>query len=254
MIRKLRLNILVIFCLLTSCGYNTELNRTAVGNGNKTLTEEKSDDEASLFRQERTHYGLDISHYQGNLIRELGSSNKLTFIICKATQGLDYIDPDFHKNWKNIKEKGFIRGAYHFYMAIDDPVVQAEHFAELINDIDDNDISPIVDIEQSSLSKNTDKTKIQLDLLMFLDALESKFSRKPLIYTNYTFAQEYLNNPELSEYKLWLAEYSGRGEPLIPEIWEKTGYKIWQKSNSHTIDSIETDFDVYIGSKQGLVD
>jgi len=31
------------------------------------------------------------------------------------------------------------------------------------------------------------------------------------------------------------------------------GYKIWQKNNSYHVDSIATDFDVFIGQKSDLV-
>jgi len=100
-----------------------------------------------------THYGIDISHWQGNLISAMSNKDKLSFIICKATGGDHYIDPDFRTNWRDIKAKGFIRGAYHFYLCVDNPKTQAEHFCATISDIGPNDIAPVLDIEQGSMSK-----------------------------------------------------------------------------------------------------
>lgn len=200
-----------------------------------------------------TFYGIDISHFQGDLMQALNNNSNFTFIIAKATQGVDTIDSDFKSNWESIKNKGYIRGAYHFYMIDDDPEKQANFFASQINDIQKDDIPPIVDIEPLSLSgKSISPDSLQKKLLAFLNTLETKLNRKPMIYTGYNFAQKYLNNTLFSQYDLWLAEYSGSSKPKVPDTWSKKGFKIWQKSDSYHVNSIETDFDEYIGSKEGL--
>jgi lysozyme len=59
--------------------------------------------------------GIDISKFQGNEINQLNKqTDQLTFIICKATEGITYTDPDFKTNWPMIQSKGYVRGAYHF--------------------------------------------------------------------------------------------------------------------------------------------
>ena len=71
------------------------------------------------YKKQPKIYGIDISMYQGKEVGEIHKKNdSLGFIICKATEGITYTDPDFSYNWKNIKEKSFIRGAYHFYRSI----------------------------------------------------------------------------------------------------------------------------------------
>lgn len=205
-----------------------------------------------------TNYGIDISHYQGDLISTLNSSSKLRFIISKATQGITYQDPMFQKNWQEIKQRGFVRGAYHFYMADDDASKQVENFYNTVGYLDKSDMTPIVDIEGASLSGDSANIEImQRDFLSFLNTFELKLERKPMIYTNYTFAQKYLLDPKFAEYDLWLAEYSGAEQPKVPDTWKTKGYKIWQKSESHilshTKDLVETDFDEYIGLMQDLV-
>jgi len=199
------------------------------------------------------HYGIDISHYQGGLIHELDSSSKLRFIISKATQGDTYLDANFHANWQQTKRRGFVRGAYHFYMADDDATDQVKNFFAAVGYLDEADMPPIVDIEKMSLADG--HQALQKDFLIFLIALEKKLKRKPMIYTDYHFAQEYLLDPRFAEYDLWLAEYSGSEQPKVPDTWKVKGYKIWQKSDTHVADKglVETDFDEYVGLMKNLV-
>ncbi|WP_353411997.1 GH25 family lysozyme [Arenicella sp. 4NH20-0111] len=199
--------------------------------------------------------GVDVSHYQGDLLSKITSTDDIQFVICKATEGVDYIDPKFVKNWSTAKQKGWVRGAYHFYLAADDPTVQAEHFASTVNEFDSNDIAPIVDVEQLSLGgKDVSVSELQSGLIEYLTVLEAKLGRKPMIYTSYNFAQQYLNRAQVfGKYDLWLAEYSGTQAPKIPDAWASKGFKIWQRSDNYKIDSIETDSDVFYGELSEMV-
>ncbi len=208
---------------------------------------------SSIEEKPTSLYGLDISHYQGDLIKDLGPSSHLTFVIVKSTQGAYYLDPNFHSNWKAIKNKGLIRGTYHFYIAKDDPIEQAEHFFKAVGKLNQNDIAPIVDIETLSLSGKPAPKNMTQEFKRFLKHAEAQFGRKLFIYTSYGFAQEYLKDTALASHPLWLAEYSGDKEPKLPDLWKKIGYKIWQKNDTHQIDSIDTDFDQFYGLKSELL-
>lgn len=203
----------------------------------------------------RWHRGIDISKYQGDEAAEIGPEDSLTFIICKATEGLTLVDPDFKTNMNTIKTKQLLCGAYHFYHTNEDPVQQAKFFWNTIgaykNEIH---IAPVVDIEDGSMPKGAkgNASKIQEDLKMFLTQLEQLCGRKPMIYTGYDFGTGYLTNDSFSQYALWLAEYSGTPEPKVPAVWKSTGYKIWQKRDNYTINSTQNDFDVYYGTKSDL--
>lgn len=202
--------------------------------------------------EHRNFYGIDISHYQGDVLNRMKTTDSLHFVITKATEGDSYIDPDFRKNWREIKDKGLIRGAYHFYRFNDDPNKQAEHFISQINDIEYSDIAPIVDVEAGSISASISKQKMHQDILSFIKQVESSLNRTPIIYTNTAFANEYLNNPDFANYELWLAEYTD-GQPKVPETWKDKGYLIWQNSQSYNDFTITTDFDVFRGRLNELL-
>lgn len=204
--------------------------------------------------------GIDISHYQGNFVTELAGSNTLDFVICKATQGLTYVDGKFLENWNMLKSEGHIRGAYHFYDAKEDGRQQALHFINTVGDISDADITPVVDIEGASLNNLSDQTTVQKIALIekgmfdLLNTLHKHYGRKPIVYTNYTFAQKYLVNKRFSEYPLWLAQYTSAHKPKVPNVWLQTGFKIWQKSDSYKLDSTDLDFDVFYGTRKQLLE
>lgn len=200
-----------------------------------------------------TAYGIDISRHQDKVINDLNAHDALTFVICKASEGADYTDPDFSFNWEHIKKRGLVRGAYHFYRDNDDPFIQAKFFLKKIKDLEETDLPPIVDIEDGSLTENTDKKNLQKNLLQHLQYIESQSGRKPMIYTNLHFADHYLTDKNFAQYPLWLAEYSNGKKPKLPKAWEKVGHKFWQKSEGYKVESKVSDFDIFNGTRQELL-
>lgn len=201
-----------------------------------------------------TFYGADISKWNGDEVKEIDETDSITFIICKATQGEKYIDPEFDKNLKTIRDKEKISGSYHFYSTDYDPVKQAQHYWNTINKFGKTDMPPVLDIEQGSISKRTksSKSKLQKEVLQFLETTENQCGCIPMIYTGSAFANEYLTNAAFAKYPLWLAEYTKAKKPNVPSVWKGQGFMIWQRSESYDVDSHPTDFDVFYGSKSDL--
>ncbi len=195
-----------------------------------------------------TYYGIDISKWNGNIVKEIHKLNHITFIVCKATEGLDYVDPMFKDNWSLIEERNYIRGAYHFYRSNDDPVRQAAFFCKTVGKLRKTDMPLVLDIEELSIPPKSkiDIQELQNDLLTFLKHVEHCSGKRPMVYTDYSFATHYLSNQAFAEYPLWLAEYTDKSNPSVPAVWKK--FKIWQKTNRYTIDSDTVDLDVYTGN------
>lgn len=201
--------------------------------------------------------GIDISKFQGDLIGHLGDRPDIRFILCKATEGLDYVDPDFRKNWRAIESQGKVRGAYHFFHVQDDPILQADAYIKALNSwwllwhrgLKSKDLPPVVDIERASLKGPVDIAELHKRLLAFLNRIEAKTGRRPILYTNGYFADIYLVNPAFAKYPLWLADYTNQDQPTVPKTWQTVGYRLWQKSESYTLDSQAVDFDVFNGTE-----
>jgi len=198
-------------------------------------------------------YGIDISKFQGKELSILDTKkDSLSFVIAKATEGVTYTDPDFATNWKVIAAKGLIRGSYHFYRSHDAPQAQAQNYLSKISDLRETDLPPIVDFEEGSLDGSESVQKVQADLLQFLQFLEKRVNRMPMIYTDIHTGDKYLDTPEFAKYPLWIANYRKGNDPELPAAWKASNWLFWQKSDSYTIGSDQNDFDIFNGNIEEL--
>lgn len=198
-------------------------------------------------------YGIDISKYQGDEMDLLNKSeDSLSFVICRSSQGITYTDPNFSKNWKEIKEKGFIRGAYHFYMSDDSPEQQAEHFLSLISDLEATDFPPVIDFEELSIAEGSDKEQVIEDLWTFIFLIEEKSGRKPIIYTDVNIGNSYLTASRFANYTLWIANYTSAESPTMPGAWKGMDWTLWQKTDDYHFENIQNDFDLFNGDLDDL--
>lgn len=228
--------------------------KTSVENDVKNAAENKVKNE---FKNKFiTLYGMDVSHYQGDLLNVMNNEvkplHKLDFFIVKATQGTSDVDPMFSKNWQWLAQNKRRRGAYHFYVSGDDPVQQAQHFIATVGKWQAADIAPVVDIEAAGVSSKITSARLQTDLLHFLHTVEVATQKRPIIYSNTAFAQQWLNKSEFAHYPLWLADYTTAAKPVLPAIWQSTGQLIWQKSDQYKVDATKVDFDVFHGKLSQL--
>jgi lysozyme len=216
-------------------------------------TPEKTETPKKTIENTTPAFGIDISSYQGDEVEALTQSeDNLQFIICKATEGVTYVDPKFQSNWANIKEKGFLRGAYHFYRSTDDPSKQAEFFLSTLGELDPMDIPPVVDFELGGIDKSQPVEDVQESILKMLQIIEERIRITPILYTDNYTANEYLNNESFSQFPLWIADYEAKETPVIPNAWEAKGYTFWQKSDSYQLKNYTDDADVFNGDLEAL--
>ncbi|EMD40164.1 glycoside hydrolase family 25 protein [Gelatoporia subvermispora B] len=58
--------------------------------------------------------GIDISNFQPSVDFTTVKDNGVSFVYIKATEGTDFIDPDFSSHYEGATNAGLIRGGYHF--------------------------------------------------------------------------------------------------------------------------------------------
>ena len=194
--------------------------------------------------------GIDVSHFQGTIPWDT-LAKQIQFAFCKATEGETYVDPSFQENWSQIKTAGLFRGAYHFYRSGDDPKAQATFFLQTLGTLASNDLPLVLDIESESLSQPTSHATLQQDLLLFLEVLETQTGKKPILYTNPSFANQYLTDTRFGNYPLWIASYQ-KNSPIVPDVWSNASWYFWQKTDHYTADNELVDFDLFKGDIQAL--
>jgi lysozyme len=197
--------------------------------------------------------GLDVYHGQGDELKQLRSKDRIRFVICKATEGITHKDSTFDSNWNFLKTAKIIRGAYHFYVSTDNPTNQANFFSQVIQDLKDEDLPPVLDIEEPYVTGDVELA--QKGILEFLQVIESKTGRKPMLYTNLSTGNKYLNDDRFADYPVWVADYTPRFHPpQVPKAWKHTGWVIWQRTDKYKFDHENNDFDIFKGSLADLND
>ena len=196
-------------------------------------------------------FGIDVSHYQRKediAWDSLSIGNRaipLEFVVLRATMGNRSADKHFDEFWTLAKKHNLIRGAYHFYRADEDPVLQANNFLENVK-LESGDLPPILDIEKIPRRKST--KKLIEDLKIWCRIVEEAYGEKPIIYTYYHYHKDFLKG-EFDDYPLWLANYNDVPRPSPDAEW-----RIWQFTENGIVYGINTkvDLNVYNGSLWSL--
>lgn len=196
-------------------------------------------------------YGFDLSHYQNKkdiLWDSLSIGNRtipLEFVIMRATMGNRSNDRNFPEFWQLAKKHNLVRGAYHFYRADEDPVLQANNFLETVK-LESGDLPPVLDIEK--IPRRKSKEKLLEDLKIWCKIVEETYGEKPIIYTYYHYYKDYLQG-EFEEYPLWLANYNNVPAPSPTAQWD-----LWQFTENGIVYGINTkvDLNIYNGSLWSL--
>jgi lysozyme len=189
-------------------------------------------------------HGIDVSRYQQRIswkaVKEMEVEGiKLGFAFIKATEGTTRVDPFFKRNWKNSKQAGIVRGAYHFFIASKDGREQARNFIEQVT-LESGDLAPVLDVEGTF---RVSSATLRKEVKEWLDIIEQYYNVKPIIYTNADFYKRHLQG-YFDDYPLWVAHYLQPHAPRVSREWS-----FWQHSEQGKVDGIlsKVDFNVFNG-------
>lgn len=191
--------------------------------------------------------GIDVSSHQPGVDWSQVLQAGKAFAFLRATDGLDYTDSQFATYWKEAREAGVLRGAYHFYRTNDDPTTQAENFLSVVQ-LQPGDLPAVVDFEKTTGSESA--SQILKDLQTWLDVVQAATGRVPIIYTGPDYWNS-LGSSVFGHYPLWVAEY-GVQSPKPVAGWPS--WTFWQYSESGTVPGISgaVDLDVFDGTLEEL--
>jgi lysozyme len=158
------------------------------------------------------------------------------------------VDPKFAEHWAGAREAGILRGAYHYLFGEQDAKKQADLFINTVGS-DHGELPPIVDLEDA-YNENVSNGKLLTTCKTFLDLIEKKFGRTPMIYSRRTYLEPRLSiqgkAPSWAkDYELWIAQYPFEFDPArMPNInmpkqpagWKD--WKFWQYSESAIVGGV----------------
>lgn len=222
-------SILVVFCVLVSAVYVYGLDYYRKYYACPTL---------GINYNKYPVIGMDISVHQGNIDWQVVYDSKISFVFMKATEGANFVDKNFAKNWKNAKEKNIVTGAYLFYKFNKDGKVQAENFINVVK-LEDNDLPPVVDFElcYGNRFSKVSKNQMQNQLLKCLRELEKHYKCKPIIYTNVDTYTKYIKD-SFEDYPLWICKLCS--EPTVKN------WTFWQYTHKGIVPGIKGNVDMNI--------
>lgn len=187
--------------------------------------------------------GIDVSHHNGTINWSRVPQSQVQFVFCKATQGKSFTDDMLHANMNELKRLGFMRGAYHFltFQGVTAKEQVDNFIGTGIDFSQPGTLPPVLDVEwQQSNSLNQyilQNRQACIKLIKdWLVAVETATGRKPIIYTNKSFWNDYLGNPTgFESYNLWVASYRNDA-PSLPVGW--TEYAFWQFTEKGSVAGI----------------
>lgn len=180
--------------------------------------------------------GVDISRYQGSIdfpaLRAAGTH----FAFIKATEGVDYVDPNFAGNWRAAKAAGLPRGAYHFMFWCRTASEQARWFEKNVP-ADPDALPPILDVEWNNHSQLCTKKLTPDEALakvqVMLQLLEKYTHKLPIIYTDIGFHHDVLEGHNLPN-TFWLRSVAAEPD----ERYDNRDYAFWQWTQTGNIPGI----------------
>jgi lysozyme len=193
-------------------------------------------------------HGVDVSRWQGEIDWEKLQTQGANFVYIKATDGGDHLDPMFRKNWRDAKQAGLKRGAYHFFYWCRTAGEQADWFIRNVPK-EANALPPVIDVEwngESSCKMRLSPERVREKMQVFMDKLESHYGQRPIIYTAPDFYRDNLRGAFL-DYPFWLRSVAVHPSKVYPGrkwiFWQYSGSGV-----SHGVDG-RIDLNVFHGSE-----
>lgn len=203
-------------------------------------------------------YGVDISHHNGKVDWKLLATSKVKFAYIKASQGLNFRDPNFDANWRASDNAQMLRGAYHFLSAGADGATQAKNYLALVNKsggFKPDDLPPVLDLEWDFIKvngtpvdrwSNVPPEQIVATVKAWIDTVQLATGRRPIIYTAASWWEARMGGSmQLKDYPHWIADYRPSSiQAKAPKSVKKHPYVAWQFTEVGGIDGAGVKLDV----------
>ena len=156
-----------------------------------------------------TYQGIDVSGWQENIDYAAVKEAGIEIVYMKASQGTNFIDPYFERNYTEAKANNLKVGFYHYVTArsVEQARIQANFFAQVISG-KQPDCRLAMDFESFG---NLSVAEINEISKAFLETLINATKKDVVIYSN-SYSARTIFSSELAIYPLWVANY-GVSEP-----------------------------------------
>lgn len=185
--------------------------------------------------------GIDVSSHNGMMNLDAARSAGIEFIFIKASEGVDFHDPNFKINYTKASHAGMHIGAYHFFRFDREGIPQAKNLLDAVGG------RPLalglaIDIERAGNPEGIDSVTISHRLIDMVEYLHLRGYRVTC-YSNREGYYDYIR-PSLPGIPLWICSFS-----RIPFDGEWT---FWQYDHHGKVPGIlhDVDLNTFCGSRR----
>ena len=243
-------------------GLYLDVNAANATDGNNVQLWEGNNTDAQKWKIQEVYFGIDISHYQGNVdFDALKNSRRAEYMIIKAGeywvhQGKECFDEKFEEYYREAKRVGMPLGTYWYTYAncVADVKPEMDKFLQALNRNGirkEFELPVFVDVESSN-QVNLSQGELTNICIEYCKQIRAAGYR-PGIYINATWLQDKKIDLDRidQDVAIWVARY-GYNDGYVPgKKFEYTGKRdIWQYSSRGRIDGINNDVDVNIAYKK----
>ena len=214
--------------------------------------------------------GLDVSRHQGTInwpaVRDAG----IKFVFAKATEGVDFVDVNFHQNMAGAIAAGVPIGPYHFGRLNSgetiptDAIDEANDFVDAIEPYYDSPgmvLRPVLDYEQLPNDPVSPSVKAYTSKWIrdFSGRVQERLGFAPIIYTCCGLKQSTFLESDIAQHDLWIRKITG-GDTFNPGspptagdmgIW--SDWTFWQWSATGNVAGMSpVDRDAFEGTMEQL--
>lgn len=158
----------------------------------------------------------DVSHYQSGIDWDKYAASGRSVAICKATEGLTYVDDTEAANRAAMQKEGLYCGLYHFAGSsssdkIHDPVAEADFFVSQVGPLGPREF-PVLDFE---LAYHMTPAQQVSWIGKWCTEVQKKTGKTPWVYTD-TYMLKKMDARSIAGFPLWLANYNLGDDPKHP--------------------------------------
>ena len=214
--------------------------------------------------------GLDVSHFQGNIDWNAVRNAGIKFTFAKATEGVDFVDVNFHQYMADAIAAGVPIGPYHFGRLNSgeniptDAIDEANDFVDAIEQYYTGPamvLRPVLDYEQlpnDPVSPNV-KAYVSQWIRDFSGVVEQRLGFAPIIYTCCGFHTSTFLEADIADHDLWIRKITGgntfdpNSPPTAGDLGIWSDWKFWQWSDVGNVAGINpVDRDAFEGTMEQL--
>ncbi|MDO5662412.1 MAG: GH25 family lysozyme [Brachybacterium sp.] len=178
--------------------------------------------------------GIDVSAHQGTVDWPQVHDAGVRFAYIKATEGSNFQDDQFRRNWDGARDAGITTGAYHYFTLCSPGADQAHDFLAAVEP-DDTALPPVIDLEfDGACDARPEAQRATAEIDDFIRIVEDAWGRKVVLYSSSEWREHY-GLPDDRNRPLWLYDDQGRPDG---------DWSVWQVRFDAEIAGIDGDVDL----------